>query len=156
MVWQHREDGIRVQRNVATTGGIGLVEAFGCRKHEPVVAIVAADRGGGLAAVHTRALVAVVILHPADLGELRVHPGQVVVLLKVLADELPVGLDVEHLALLNPPLVEAVASHALRQVAEPDIELGSLVGEAGEEQRTPRTNPHGDQTEVVAVEVVAG
>ena len=84
------------------------------------------------------------------------HPGQVVVLLKVLADELPVGLDVEHLALLNPPLVEAVAGHAFRQVAEPDIELGGLVGEAGEEQRTPRANPHGDQTEVVAVEVIAG
>ena len=45
------------------------------------------------------------------------NPGQVVVLLEVLADQLPVGVDVDVSGLLDDPVIEVVPSETFVQVA---------------------------------------
>ena len=82
-------------------------------------------------------------------------PRQVVILLEVFSDQLPVRLDVERLLVHSRPRVEVVPSHPIGKVAEPVKERRRVVGETGKEQHAPRVDADGEQAEFRLVEVVA-
>jgi hypothetical protein len=148
VVGQNGEDDVREEGDKASAHRVRCVEIGSGRELEPVVALITRHRGGGLSAVHAGPLVAVVVGDPGDLGELRVHPAEVVILLEVLADELPVGVDVEALLVAHLPVVEPVAAHTVVEVADPGLERRGGGVEAGEEQRSPGGDAHRHQVEV--------
>ena len=119
MVREDREDDVGKNHDEAATDRVRRVEARRFGQRQPLVALVARDRRGGLPAIHSIALVAVVIGDPRHLGKLLVDPRQVVILLKILGDQLPVRVDVERLLVHRRPTIEAVPSHAIGKVAEP-------------------------------------
>ena len=139
---------------MATALGIARVEA-GCGRHRhPVVAVVARHRRRGLAAVHARSLEPVVVLDSTDLGQLRMHPRQVVVLLVVLADELPVGRDLDVAALDGAPRFEPVGPQAIGKVAEPVVQWHGRRVETGEHEGSPASDADPVQPVFGGIEVV--
>ncbi len=93
------------------------------------------------------------VLDPADLGQLRVDPGQVVVLLEVLADQLPVGLDLDVTGFDRAPFLQPVRRSAIGQITDPVFERHGGRIEAGEDQHTPLVDPDLMQAVVGWIEV---
>ena len=75
------------------------------------------------------------------------HPGQVVVLHEVLADELVVGVDVVGEPALRDPLVEPVVAEARRQVAQVHRQGRGVRVEVDEQEQAPGVD--GDVVEPV-------
>ncbi len=65
------------------------------------------------------------------------HPAQVVVLLEVLRDKLPVGFEFEIPGEMAPPTGEAVAGKPLIEVTEPVLDRWRLVGQTDEQEALP-------------------
>ena len=148
VVREHREDDVREEGDEAPAHRVGCVEVGGGWELQPVIALIARHRCGGLTAVEAGPLVAVVVGDSGHLRELRVHPAEVVVLLEVLADELPVGVDVEGLLMAHLPGVEPVAAHTVAEVTDPGLERWGGRVEAGEQQWPPGGDAHRHQVEV--------
>lgn len=156
MVGQHRDQHVGEHGQEPAARPVGRVQSGGRGQGQPVVALVAGHGGGGLPAVHARTLVPVVVSHPRHLGQLGMHPGQVVVLLEVLRDQLPVGGHFQTHLLADPPPVQAVAGRPLRQVAQPSVQGRGLGIEAGEHQRAPLVHPDWQQRVVGGVKAGSG
>ena len=75
-----------------------------------------------------------------------------VVLHEVLADQLPVGLDVVLDAALQAVLAEAIAGEALGQIAELVFQLGRCGIEADEDEEVPLGDAHRMQAHLVLIE----
>ena len=84
------------------------------------------------------------------------HPGQVVVLLEVLGDQLPVGGHVEGAPLVDVPAVEAVPGHPLGQVPQPFGQRRCALVQAGVHVQAPGFHPHRQQGQLRRVEVGPG
>ena len=113
---------------------------------------VGRDGVGAHAGVHARALPAVVGLDRGDLDKAGVHPGQVVVLHEVLAEQLVVGRYVVVGGASHLPFAEAVSGGPLGQVAEMVRQWGGVVVEADEHERPPGLRTNGQQAVVRLVE----
>ena len=81
-------------------------------------------------------------------------PVQVVVLLEVLGNELPVRLDLHGQVLVAAPVGQPVAGQALVQVAEPVFYRQRLIRQADEHEALPDRHPDGVEAVVGRVEVV--
>ena len=82
------------------------------------------------------------------------HPGQVVVLHEVLADELVVRGDVVGAGPLRDPLVEPVLGEALGQVAELGGQRRGVRRQVDEDEQAPRVDGDVEQAVVGAVEAL--
>ena len=79
-------------------------------------------------------------------------PRQVVVLHKVLADQLPVGVDVVLDPARQAVLVEAIPSELLDEVAELVLDRRRVGVEADEDETAPLGNPHRMQSHLTDIE----
>ena len=153
VVGHHVDRDVREEPDEARgLGVLSLDERDGRQTRPAAVLGVRRDRPCAEPDVLAGALPAVVVVHRRDLDQRGVHPRQVVVLHEVLADQLPVGLDVVLDAALQAVLAKAVAGEALGQIAELVLELGRLRVEADEDEEVPLGDAHGVEAHLVLVE----
>jgi|GEM_PF-6916250 len=155
VVGEDDEGGVREEPDEAPALAIALGEPLDRGQALPAAGLGVPGNGGGAhAGVQSRPLPAVVVLHAGNLHQLRMHPGQVVVLHEVFPDELVVRLDLVVAGTDDLPLLESIAPEPLGEVAELLAEGGRLRIEVEEDEEAPGVDLHGQEAVVRLVETL--
>ena len=153
MVRHHVDRHVREQPDKACgLSVLALDEGDGWEPLPATILRVGGNRPRAEADVHAGTLPAIVRVHRRDLDQPGVDPRQVVVLHKVLADQLPVGVDVVLDPASQAVFVKAIPSELLDEVAEFVLDRWRVRVEADEDETAPLSNPYRVQAHLSDIE----
>ena len=145
MTRHHKHNQIRKQTEKITAVQIRPRQARRRRQIQPVRILRRRHRRSANPAIHPPTLPAMMIRHPRGLRQARMNPRQMIILHRVLHQQLPIRRYVVTLLRRRRPLLHAMTRQALRQIPHMLRQRRRLLVQARKHQRTPTVRPHRQQ-----------